>query len=217
MIQSLLTTLIVTGASAQLPASPIIDVEIAGTAYHFDPADTSLAPSPDVLQTATESRPAHRPFGLADTRSWLINGGLATDFNDTNAARVGVGISYFVADDVSFDAELNLLYFNQPEDDALGVNLNFMIRWHALRNNARTWSLYFDAGVGLMGSNEDVPDHGSRFSFTPQLGAGMSFQIAGDSRLYVGTRWHHVSNANIFEANPGIDTQLVYAMLGFPF
>ena len=120
-------------------------------------------------------------------------------------------------DDVSFDAELNLLFFDQELNDAFGVNLNAMIRWHAWHDEARTWSIYFDAGAGIMASTEDVPDMGSRFNFTPQLGAGMSFKMANDSRLYVGTRWHHTSNANTFEQNPGRDTMLVYAMIGFPF
>jgi len=206
----------------------VVDVlSSSAAAYHFEPGDASpsrnVEPSvePSItlndLDASAQSRPENRPFGLADTRSWLINGGVASDFNDVTIGRSGLGVSYFVADDVSFDAELNHLYFDQELNDALGINLNLLIRWHAWHNKARTWSAYFDAGVGIMVSDEDVPDLGARFNFTPQIGGGMSFRVGNDSRLYVGTRWHHTSNANIFEQNPGRDTVLVYAMIGFPF
>ena len=204
------------------PLTPLDPLALADAAYRFNPVDASPLDSvgsslDDIVAPAAQSRPADRPFGLADTRSWLINAGVATEFEDIVAGRMGLGVSYFVADDVSFDAEFNLLYFDQPVHDALGVNLNFMIRWHLWHDEARTWSIYIDAGAGIMIADEDVPDLGSRFNFTPQMGAGMSFKLGDNSRLYIGARWHHVSNANIFEQNPGRDLGLFYMMVGFPF
>jgi len=63
-----------------------------------------------------------------------------------------------------------------------------------------------------------VPDDGSKFNFTPQIGFGMSFDIGnGGERLLTGVRWHHISNANTFEENPALDFLLIYAALSCPF
>ena len=51
---------------------------------------------------------------------------------------------------------------------------------------------------------------------TPQAGFGFTFEVADDTRLLVGGRWHHISNATLFDSNPGRDSLLLYLGLSLP-
>lgn len=176
----------------------------------------SLAPTPDDAEAPT---PPKSKFGLKGTWRWQIQASYGIQFgNDANQfALGGAGASYFLIDDVSIDVDLNGLAFWQEGPDTGGVNFDVLFRWHLWTNEQRTWSLYADAGVGFLFTGSDVPSDGSSFNFTPQVGAGMSFDIGHDLRLLVGARWFHISNANTYRANPGRDSLQVYAQLSIPF
>jgi hypothetical protein len=166
--------------------------------------------------TRPDGYPTARRFGAAGNQRWSIHGGIGTEFDDNNdQGFLGVGYSYFIADGLSLDLELNGWIFNQAIEDAIGLNFNVLFRWHFLMD--RHWSLYLDGGAGLLVSDQDVPANGSSFNFTPQIGVGASFDIGGDLRLMAGARWHHISNANLYDQNPGRDTILGYVALSFPF
>ena len=77
--------------------------------------------------------------------------------------------------------------------------------------------MYVDAGAGLLYTSSDVPDHGSSFNFTPQAGIGFTFDIGQNNRLMIGGRWFHVSNANIYDENPGLDSAMLYVGINMPF
>jgi hypothetical protein len=157
------------------------------------------------------------PFGTEG--SWRINvqAGGGADVTDTEdwMAMGGVGLSYFMVKDLSIDFELNGWYFDQEEDNAVGANFNLLFRWHFMSKD--TWSIYADAGAGMIVTSEDVPPDGSSFNFTPQAGVGTTFEVATNIRAMVGIRWHHVSNASLYAHNPGRDNALIYAGLSFPF
>jgi hypothetical protein len=170
-------------------------------------------------------------FGEKDSWRWYLSGGYGWEFEATHDefAIFGGGVSYFMADNLSLNFELNGLYWDQETEsgypdshDAWGVNFNLLVRWHFLARE--TWSLYTDGGAGVMGTTErvpgpdsDEPDGGTYFNFTPQAGIGASFEVAPDTRLLAGVRWHHVSNARTWGNNPGRDSLLIYAMVSIPF
>ena len=157
------------------------------------------------------------PFGTADTDYWLIDGGLGSDFKDDNMARFALGYGYFLADDFSLDFELAGLYFDQPSENAVGINLSMLFRYHFWCSAEKSWTLYGEAGAGLLGTSDDVPEIGSQFNFTPQIGFGATFDLGGQERLITGIRWHHVSNANTYEDNNAVDHFLLHAGVMFEF
>lgn len=59
---------------------------------------------------------------------------------------------------------------------------------------------YFEAGSGLLWTNLEVPELGTRFNFSSQVGAG--FEIFP---YRFGYRFRHVSNAGISERNLGLE------------
>ena len=157
-------------------------------------------------------------FGAADSwrYNFFVGGGFAiVNARDTVLAMAGAGVSYFIIDNFSIDFELLFAGFNQPGEDALGVGFNVLVRWHIIAHE--TWSFYIDGGAGILGTSANVPPGTLSFNFTPQAGVGVSFEVAEDTRLFIGARVHHVSNANLGDTNIGLDNILAYAGVSFPF
>jgi hypothetical protein len=202
--------LVTTALAALCLATPALgqDETDGGTSaidFKFEPADgAALAPT---------------IFGDAGTRWWRIHGGGGTSVNTRHSgndlAFLGVGVSWFVADWISVDLELNAMYFWQEGDDAFGGNFNLLFRWHFITRDG--WTVYIDGGAGLLGTTSDVPFNGSSFNFTPQAGLGMTFELDGNKQLMIGARWHHISNANLSENNPGRDSIIGYVGISMPF
>ncbi len=67
------------------------------------------------------------------------------------------------------------------------------------------------------GQSSDQPEGGANFNFTPQAGAGVTFEVAENVRFFGGVRWNHISNANTSESNPPRDSLFMYAGVSFPF
>jgi len=168
---------------------------------------------PPVLLTQKESE-TPEPFGKAGTQRLYVQGAVASDFDDETLGLVGVGASHFFYDHHSVNLELNALAFDQPGDNAVGANLNFLVRSHWIRGE--NWSLYIDGGAGIIGTTSEVPSEGSSFNFTPQIGGGATFKLNDKQRLMTGLRYYHISNADTFESNPGLDALMGYVGLNFP-
>lgn len=173
-------------------------------------------------QNSAASAVGNNRFFQRGSWRWNIQLGAGSDFGDEALVIAGFGVSCFLEKSFTIDFELNGLYFSQSEDDGEdtgALNLALLFRWHFWISDDQRWSIYADAGAGVMFSGDDVPPGGSSFNFTPQAGIGFSTLLdkARDIRLLSGFRWYHVSNANTFEDNPGLNTLMVYAGVNFPF
>ncbi len=202
---------------------------IGGKSVAFDgfSLETSFAASLIAQADTAEAEPLEEPasaFGKKDTWRWMVQGGAGIDVRDSSNVfgLVGGGISYFIIDDLSLDLELNGMYFSQISDDAVGVNFALLFRWHFVAEEK--WSIYFDAGAGLLaatakvpGPTPDEPRGGSSFNFTPQGGFGFTVEIAENTRFFAGARIYHISNAQVYEGNPGRDSIFIYAGVSIPF
>ncbi len=182
---------------------------LAEQTINFPAIDQS---EPPVLLAQESDEP--EPFGKAGTQRLYVQGAVASDFDDETLGLVGVGASHFFYDNHSVNLELNALAFDQPGDNAVGANLNFLVRSHWIRGE--NWSIYIDGGAGIIGTTSEVPSEGSSFNFTPQIGGGATFQINDKQRLMTGLRYYHVSNADTFESNPGLDALMGYVGFNFP-
>ena len=180
-------------------------------------AQPTLAPPTLAQSTLAQSTEAEAPpkFGQAGKQRWYVQGGVGADFDDDLFGLVGAGVSHFFFTGHSINLELNGLAFDQQGNNAVGLNLALLLRSHWIRGD--NWSIYIDGGAGIMTTNNDVPDAGSSFNFTPQIGGGATFAINDTQRIMTGLRWYHVSNAGTFEANPGLDTLYGYVGYNFPF
>lgn len=185
----------------------------------LSPAAVTIQPAPAEPPVAESSEAGVRPrFGAEGSKWWTVGAGVGGDFDGTDSVNVFGTFGYFVVEDVELQGELGLWYFSQPGDDALGIAPVFNIRWHFL--NRDTWTLYADVGIGILAATDDVPSGGTSFDFTPRLGIGWTQQLTDSgTRLVLGARWQHFSNARIFgdDDNPGLDEGMLYAGIMFPF
>lgn len=157
-------------------------------------------------------------FGTEGTWRWEIHGGGGIDVKEADNVEsyVGASLSYFILENVSLNMALNGWYFQQTGQNARGINFNLFFRWHGLDYD--TWSIFLEGGAGMLHTTSDVPDDvGSSFNFTPLAGVGASFDIGNDIRLLTGVRWHHISNARLYEPNPGRDSIVLWAGISVPF
>ncbi|MEO1673203.1 MAG: acyloxyacyl hydrolase, partial [Cyanobacteria bacterium J06631_2] len=182
------------------------------------PNSLQAAPVTEIQNETQTDTPVEIPttevkFGTKGQKHWYIQGAGATTLDREEAfpqrfGLAGAGLSKFIFEAHSINLELNTIYFSQPGDDALGLNLALLMRWHFLRRS--NFSTFVDAGAGVMGTTSDVPSAGASFNFTPQAGAGVSLKLEGEKRLMLGLRWHHISHADLFGANPGRDSLMGY-------
>lgn len=180
----------------------------------------SLLAQPDVeaAQTATdtEPKPALRAFGEVGS-SWITVGlGDAYDFDDALDTSLHVQYSRFFVENVEFGLEGSLWYFDQEGDDAVGLSGSMFFRWHFI--NEQRYTLFLDAGIGMMIASDNVPDMGTGFNFIPRAGVGATLRVCEHGRFIVGLRWHHISNARIHgeERNPSRDAPMLYMGFMFP-
>ncbi len=201
------------------------DETVSTTAADLLEPETAVESRIEFTQVAQTSTPValdedesdSPEFGSAGSSRWYVQGAFASTLDDDRARRfglVGAAWSQFFANSQSINFELNGLVFDQTGDDAVGLNVAVLHRWHFYRQ--RNWSLYIDGGAGIIGTTNDVPSKGSSFNFTPQAGGGATVRINDTQRLMVGLRWHHISNANLYEGNPGRDSVMAYVGLNMP-
>lgn len=180
------------------------------------------------LASALASQPADAPapasaaarFGEPGPWYLTLGGGAAFDFEDSTDGNLFVGFSTFLARELEFQVELGAWYFAQPGDDTGGLSASIVARWHLLHADDFDWTVYLDAGIGVLGAFDETPPGGTSFNFLPRLGAGFTKAIDGTAaRLQVGLRWHHISNARINgdDNNPARNGLMIYAGVIFPF
>ena len=183
------------------------------------PIEENLANSADnspIFLTQSEAESDRPDFGAKGQTRWFVQGAAATEGDGESFGLLGGGASYFFAKGHSINLALNALAFDLPDKDPVGLNLDLLVRSHWIRGE--NWSIYIDGGAGIIVSSSRVPNEGSSFNFTPQGGLGASINVnkEKDQRLLIGARWHHISNANTFESNPGLDTYMGYVGMTFP-
>ncbi|MBL0922491.1 MAG: acyloxyacyl hydrolase [Phycisphaerales bacterium] len=204
-----------------------------GASAAADPLDinTSLAFDADAARgAAIEPEPSPAAPAVADAQPvygkpgpWWgqIGGGYARELDDGQAAddaNLTFSFSTFLVDNFEFLTEIAGWYFTQPGDDAMGLNVSLLFRWHFL--NFDTWTVFVDGGAGVLVSTDLVPDTGTGFNFTPRAGVGGTIRLGESAnRLVLGARWNHISNARIKgeDRNPSRDGIMGYIAIQFPF
>jgi hypothetical protein len=189
------------------------------------PAEPPASPTDgaDTLRRLDAASTRESRFGKAGSRWWSIGPGIANDFDGSTDVNAHGIFSQFLADDLEFGVEAAGWYFNQEGQDTGGLSGTLLFRWHFVAADDYRWSVFTDAGIGLLGAFDEVPDEGTGFAFLPRLGLGFTHALDSDSpdgsRLTLGLRWHHISNARINgnERNPARDGLMFYAEIQFPF
>lgn len=185
----------------------------------FDDEDGSQAmPEGDRLPDAEvlASSAAKLPYATKDSTAWWFELGAGSNFDGGWVALGGVGVEWYPVDGFAIGARFDGIGVELKDTPTTaGVDAALLVRWHVLRRE--TWSLYFDGGCGFAVFADEVPTGASRFCFTPQLGLGVTCEVADDARLMAGARWFHISNGQSATRNPGVDMLELYVGMTFSY
>lgn len=198
---------------ALLPLSASAD--FAPAALRFQ--DAAAADAPPV---PPEDSPPRLSF-LKRNSEWISFGvSYADDFDNLTEVNAYGSFSRFIEDGVEVIGELSVRYFDEVGGNAVGVNPAIVFRYHWWQSDEEaTWTSYVDIGIGFMLTSDDVPQDGTSFNFTPRAGVGITRALTDHTRLLVGLRWSHISNARIIgdNDNPGTDAPMLHAGLIWEF
>ncbi len=79
-----------------------------------------------------------------------------------------------------------------------------------------SFELYFEAAIGFLYTEAEVPEFGMDFNFTPQVGVGLKFLLSPTGpAIDLRYRIRHASNAGIEHPNGGVDASLVFLGISF--
>lgn len=159
-------------------------------------------------------------YGMPD-RWWLTaSAGAAVDLRrDSESYSMHLAGSYFFVEDLSVDLQASLFFLDQEFNDVVAGSGALLFRQHWWLADGKT-TFYLDAGAGLLGASDDIPEDGAEFGLTPQIGAGFTLPIGeDDARLMIGVKWHHISTGRLngSDGNEGRDAAMLYLGLTFPF
>jgi hypothetical protein len=204
-------------ADASAPVVPLLNIGEASLRPVVERRGLGTQPEGEPAGSATNAPPVHKEYGREGS-SWLtVGGGAAPNLTNATDYNLHVGYSVFLVDKFEVGGEVGAWYFDQPGPNAEGLSLHLTMRWHFIMTH--NWSVFLDAGIGVMGATDDVPSGGTGFDFMPRAGVGFTRRLTDDVRLEMGIRWHHISNARIHgeSRNPSRDAAMFYAGLIFPF
>ena len=157
-------------------------------------------------------------FGAQGT-SWIVLGpGVGIDGEGATDLNGFVQMTWFIVPNVEFGGEVGAWHFDQDGEDAAGMSLSALLRWHFV--NEGRLSLFVDGGIGVLGATDEVPEGGTSTNFLPRAGFGATYRPwTSDLRVMLGARWHHISNARSSgaEDNPSRDGAMLYLGLCIPF
>lgn len=90
----------------------------------------------------------------------------------------------------------------------LGFQLNL--------NRYNTIQPFFKSSAGFMVFKKRFPNQqGTQFNFTLELGGGIEIMLLRNLSFTVGYKYHHLSNGQFGQINPGVDSNIFYSGLTF--
>ncbi len=85
----------------------------------------------------------------------------------------------------------------------IGFQLNFRDN-HVLQP-------FFKSSAGFMHLTDPFPDkRGTKFNFTLEVGGGVEIKFTEHSSFTLGYKYHHMSNGQFGQVNPGVDSNVFY-------
>jgi len=143
-------------------------------------------------------------------------------FSDVNFMQLGVRFGWLPFSPAgpgplygSFEIGLEPLYQRYLDPDAFFAGLGATFRYHFL--SLGRFVPYAEAAAFAGGTDLNIPEIDSNFTFLLWAGAGASFFVTDRTAVYAGYRWTHVSNGNTSQPNRGLDAHTGVVGLSFFF
>jgi len=132
------------------------------------------------------------------------------EFSDVNFLQLGVRFGWLPFSPSgpgplygSFEIGVEPLYQRYLDPDAFFAGLGATFRYHFL--SLGRFVPYAEAAAFAGGTDLNIREIDSNFSFLLWAGAGASFFVTDRTALYAGYRWTHVSNGGTSDPNRGLE------------
>lgn len=88
----------------------------------------------------------------------------------------------------------------------LGFQVNFLSNYFT--------QPFLNSSGGVMVLDDPFPDfRGEKINFTFSLGGGLEFMLSKSVSLSFGMKYHHLSNGELGQVNPGVDSHVYYTAI----
>lgn len=88
----------------------------------------------------------------------------------------------------------------------IGFQLNFL--------SGKLLQPFLNTSAGITFLDNPFPDfRGEKLNFTLSAGGGLEFQFSSSVSLSLGIKYHHLSNGDRGQVNPGIDSNIYYTSI----
>jgi hypothetical protein len=138
--------------------------------------------------------------GRADRQFLLVGGRIGYVLTDP----IGPG---FLRNNVELAFEALPAFIMLQEQTAYGVSGTLVFR-HLFLAGSRIMPVV-SWGAGVLYTSAETPPGTTRINFTPQIGFGVSFLRSDRMVVSAEYRLHHISNANLAQPNPGINSSVL--------
>jgi len=102
----------------------------------------------------------------------------------------------------------SLRYAHGAGGSPLGLQVNFLHYRHV--------QPFITSGGGFLYFNRQMFGTKQQFNFTAQFAGGVQlFNFSRRASLYLGYRYHHISNANLDRTNPGMGSHMLFVGVSF--
>jgi lipid A 3-O-deacylase len=95
------------------------------------------------------------------------------------------------------------------------TSANIFALYYLDKISSETVRPYIEGGIGIIYTDFQLKEQGSRINFNPVAGVGLEFSRDSKHILFAAIRLHHISNAHIHEDNRGINS--IVLMIGRSF
>ena len=194
-------------------------------------AAQSLAPTPSASPTEPAQTPPLEATAFLDTHAseWMVAGGPAYGIVIFNSA----GGHRYMLQTLSWGrvlteshgpgalrgrfewaAEAVPVFGQYAPSHTYGFGLSPLVwRWNfEPRGRVAT---YGELAGGLLWTRDPVPERTTTSNFTAHLGYGVRYFVRARQALLVQYRFHHISNGNRLERNPGVNAHVL--QFGFAY
>lgn len=155
-----------------------------------------------------QQRKGTQEIGVFAAGGPAITGGV----RDRGVVFGGLRWGIHLTGNIQYGVEAIPLYLQFQSETVYGVGITpFLLRYSFTAT--RAIAPFIEAGGGILGTTDAVPEDTSRFNFTPQAGVGIRWFPEERRTWTFAVRYHHTSNAGLARRNPGINAVIGY--LGF--
>jgi len=216
------------GPAARLVATTLLALSLAATVSAQAPAQGASSGTPPAPRGTAQAPRLTAPLRPEGGTQWSAFSGFGVNqqiFDSAAGIHLATGgvrwthmwgenFGSFLRGHPSVALEfLPVMAFVGRGNTTWGIGANLLYEHH-FATKGRVLPVW-KFGVGLLYADREIPARETRFNFSAMTALGVDIMMSQRRALFLGYRFHHISNANTGPRNPGINVHAVIFGLSF--